>query len=273
LKYSCRAEFQYQISDGLGLTEAAVKKTTKQNALQVCLLSSHSLVLTELGRALRNSGFHVILKQLEPTLGSEIRRLQIPTAIVYVVDAHGVGSAPGALLSNIFGRHPEARIIVVADKFDSDQTFSLLHMGAKGLLTFVEAREQLARALLLVSQGGYWVPRAVLSGFVDSILRGTLNRDLQFESSTKMTGRQREVLDALLQRLSNKEIGSKLNISERTAKFHVSNVLSKFGVRRRSDLILLGYQKRSATSESSGGSVAERNEPKLPSGILANRGK
>jgi DNA-binding NarL/FixJ family response regulator len=47
--------------------------------------------------------------------------------------------------------------------------------------------------------------------------------------------------------MSNKEIGSKLNITERTVKYHVSSVLSKFGVRRRADLILLYYQKRSAT--------------------------
>jgi DNA-binding NarL/FixJ family response regulator len=35
-----------------------------------------------------------------------------------------------------------------------------------------------------------------------------------------------------------------LNISERTVKFHVSNLLSKFGVRRRADLILLCFQQR-----------------------------
>ena len=42
--------------------------------------------------------------------------------------------------------------------------------------------------------------------------------------------------------LANKEIGSRLGISERTVKFHVSNVLRKFHVRRRADLILLGLQ-------------------------------
>jgi Bacterial regulatory proteins, luxR family len=52
--------------------------------------------------------------------------------------------------------------------------------------------------------------------------------------------------------LVNKEIGSRLNISERTVKFHVSNILSKFGVRRRADLILLCYQKRSLPSASNG---------------------
>jgi DNA-binding NarL/FixJ family response regulator len=38
-----------------------------------------------------------------------------------------------------------------------------------------------------------------------------------------------------------------LNIAERTVKFHVSNLLNKFGVRRRADLILLTFQRRLAS--------------------------
>jgi DNA-binding NarL/FixJ family response regulator len=64
--------------------------------------------------------------------------------------------------------------------------------------------------------------------------------------SADLSRREQEVLNSLLENLANKEIGNKLNISERTVKFHVSNLLSKFGVRRRADLILLCYQKRSA---------------------------
>jgi DNA-binding NarL/FixJ family response regulator len=63
-------------------------------------------------------------------------------------------------------------------------------------------------------------------------------------SAGELSQREQEVLDALLGSRVNKEIGSRLNISERTVKFHVSNILSKFGVRRRADLILLCYQKR-----------------------------
>ena len=46
-----------------------------------------------------------------------------------------------------------------------------------------------------------------------------------------------------------KEVAERLHISERTVKFHVSNLLAKFGVRRRADLILLCYQRRNAVGE------------------------
>jgi len=67
---------------------------------------------------------------------------------------------------------------------------------------------------------------------------------MKIESQAQLSRREREVLDCLLENVSNKEIANKLNISERTVKFHVSKLLSKYGVRRRADLILLCYQQR-----------------------------
>jgi DNA-binding NarL/FixJ family response regulator len=222
-----------------------VKKVSKKNALQVCLLSPHPLVLSEYERVLKGPAFNLISMQLESTLGPDLRHLEVPKAGLYVVDAHVARPAAGALLSNILERTAEARILVVAEKFDSGESYSLLQMGAKGLLTYEEARDQLPRALPLVASGGFWVPRAVLSGFVDSILGGSQSRRLKADTSADLSRREQEVLGSLLENLANKEIGNKLNISERTVKFHVSNLLSKFGVRRRADLILLCYQKRS----------------------------
>jgi two-component system, NarL family, nitrate/nitrite response regulator NarL len=228
----------------------SVKKTAKKNALQVCLISPHPLVLSEFERVLESPDFKTVSRHLESTLGPDLRHLPIPKATVYVVDAHVAKSAAGALLSNILEQHTEARIMVVAEKFDAAESYSMLQMGAKGLLSYSEAREQLPRALPLVAQGGFWVPRAVLSGFVDSVLAGSPSRRLKIDAAADLSRREQEVLSSLLENLANKEIGSKLNISERTVKFHVSNLLSKFGVRRRADLILLCYQKRSATVES-----------------------
>jgi DNA-binding CsgD family transcriptional regulator len=57
------------------------------------------------------------------------------------------------------------------------------------------------------------------------------------KSSVKLTRREEEVLDGILRSLSNKEIGSGLNLSERTVKFHVSSLLAKFKVRGRMELV------------------------------------
>jgi DNA-binding CsgD family transcriptional regulator len=52
-------------------------------------------------------------------------------------------------------------------------------------------------------------------------------------TGVKISRREKEVLDGVLQNLANKEIANKLNLSERTVKFHVSSLLSKFHVSDR----------------------------------------
>jgi DNA-binding NarL/FixJ family response regulator len=56
-------------------------------------------------------------------------------------------------------------------------------------------------------------------------------------SSVRLTRREEEVLGCVARSLANKEIAASLNLSERTVKFHVSSLLTKFGVRGRMELL------------------------------------
>lgn len=206
----------------------------------MCLLAFHPLVLSEFERLLSDLPFSVHGRRLEPDLIADPTKLTIPKAAVFVVESHAHRPTTEALVVGVLGRHPTGRVIVVAEKFDQGGAFPLLRLGAKGLMTFGEANEQLGRAVQEVAGGGFWVPRALLSRFVDESV-SAVRRPPGPAGAVRLSPREREVLDALLGNLSNKEIASKLNMSERTAKFHVSNLLAKYGVRRRADLILLTY--------------------------------
>lgn len=221
-------------------------KAPDNSALKVCLLSPHPLVLDEFRRLLENSGFQISFKQLDSMLAPDLRNFDIPRASVYVVDAHAARQATGALLTNILDRYENARLLVVGDTLNEADSHTLLRQGVKGILNYNETREQLPRALPLVAAGGFWVPRTVLSRFVDSILSSTQGRRLRGNAPSELSRREQEVLSSLLENLANKEVAERLHISERTVKFHVSNLLAKFGVRRRADLILLCYQRRNA---------------------------
>ncbi|HUJ30370.1 MAG TPA: response regulator transcription factor [Candidatus Acidoferrum sp.] len=220
-------------------------KATPKPSLRVCLLSPHPMVLDEFRRLLESSGFQIVSKQLDSMLAPDLRNLEVPRASVFVVDAHAARQATGALLGNILDRFPTARLLVVGEKLKEADSYTLLRQGVKGILNYDEAREQLPRALPLVAAGGFWVPRTVLSRFVDSILSSTQGRRLRGDSPAELSRREQEVLNGLLENLANKEVADRLHISERTVKFHVSNLLAKFGVRRRADLILLCFQRRS----------------------------
>jgi DNA-binding CsgD family transcriptional regulator len=106
---------------------------------------------------------------------------------------------------------------------------------------------------------------------------GRANKLIRSCSGFKIGGmplsrRQNEVLAAIAQNLSNKEIAAKLNVSVRTVKFHVSTLLEKFEVRGRVDLMIEaaeflpieGVHKRVTANAASAASVAAALLPMAP---------
>src|SRR5208282_5294579 len=150
-----------------------VKATINSKLLKVCILSPHPMVLEEFRRLLEESSFQLVIRQLDSMLAPDLRNLEVPRASVYVIDAHAARQATGALLGNILDHNAAARLLVVGDNLKESDSYTLLRQGVKGILNYKEAREQLPRALPLVASGGFWVPREVLSRFVDSILSTT----------------------------------------------------------------------------------------------------
>ena len=204
----------------------------------VTIVSGHPLVVEELRRFLKKRGFEVHGLRLNAGV-SELANLKFPKARLCVVDGNAPAKIVEAIVTTLVNSRPNICIIALQEKFTDSTAFPLLRIGTKGLVTYDAARAQLPRALRMVHRGGYWVPRQLLSRFVGVTVK---QRNMRPVSDLLMSSREREVLTQLRNNLSNKEIASALNISERTAKFHVSNLLAKFGVRRRADLIVLAYQ-------------------------------
>jgi DNA-binding NarL/FixJ family response regulator len=216
-----------------------------KSSLKVCVLSPHAMVLDVFRRLLSDSSFQTVAQQLEFMLASDLRNFAVPRASVYVIDAPRQRQATGTLLGSIFDHNSAARLLVIGDNLNEAENYTLLLQGMKGILNYAEAREQLPRALRRVASGGFWVPRHVLSRFVDFILNTSQWQHMRGNSPGELSRREQEVLVGLREKLANKEVADRLHISERTVKFHVSNLFAKFGVRRRADLILHCCQQRS----------------------------
>jgi two-component system nitrate/nitrite response regulator NarL len=203
------------------------------------VLSAHPLVLDEFTRLLASC--RVLPRLLDPGASPVAAAAEepapFPRARVYVVDAAAPRTFVRATLEQLRSAAPSAHLLVVAQKFSEAEAFAYLRLGVRGLLTYAAAHKQLSFAVAAVAAGGFWVPRAWLSRFVDAIL-GAGRPAPAVAGRARLSRREQQVLDALLQNLANKEIASQLNVTERTIKFHVSNVLAKFAVRRRADLIL-----------------------------------
>jgi DNA-binding NarL/FixJ family response regulator len=208
--------------------------------VSVCLAAFHPLVLTEFERRLAEGPFRIMSRRFETDGSGVLAPMAVPAALVYVLEANTVSVMTEAAITMLQANRPQLRLVAVAERLDEASAFLLLRCGAKGLLDFEDTIDQLPMAVKVVARGGFWVPRPILSRFVEETLKSAGRRTI-VPASGKLSARQREVRDFLLENLSNREIAERLHMSERTVKFHVSNLLSKFGVKRRADLIVLAH--------------------------------
>jgi DNA-binding NarL/FixJ family response regulator len=215
----------------------------------VCLLSANPLALGELERLVRRvRGLRVrrALLDLDSFLSS--REVSVPPASAYVLDSWSTVASSEALVSAIYTRRPNTRLILLTSRISEAASFAFLQLGVKGFVTQKRLSQELPRAVESVVSGGLWIPRTVLSKFLAYTLASARapERVRSTPASPRISQRERQVLDCVMKSQSNKEISAELHISESTVKFHLARLFEKFGVRRRSDLILQTVQQTAA---------------------------
>ena len=133
--------------------------------------------------------------------------------------------------------------VIVLTTFDEDtEVFEALRAGAVGYLLKASSAEKLCGAIRAASQGA-----SVLEPSIAAKLMAGVDRAAAHESkrpaaaaplADPLSARESEVLQLLATGCSNKEIGTKLRISEGTVKNHMTNVLGKLGVLDRTQAAL-----------------------------------
>jgi DNA-binding NarL/FixJ family response regulator len=127
--------------------------------------------------------------------------------------------------------------LVSAEAYTATFELQLLYAGTEGVLSFADnLGENIPKAVRTVAEGRLWIRREVLNLYVKrtaDVLRKILRPDYG------LTSRESQVLSLVRQRLSNRRIAQQLEISERTAKFHISNILKKLKLDNRHQILFL----------------------------------
>ena len=155
---------------------------------------------------------------------------------LFILDSCSLRADLGRLAGRCRASSPGSKFLVLLSPGSKslDEITRLFYWGIDG---FVELHRtwqtELPLAIQNILNGQLWVPPEVLLVYVHNA-RTLL--DAQLLPGHSLTARESQVLQLLMRRLTNKEISSALSISERTVKFHVSNILGKLQLQDRRGL-------------------------------------
>ena len=133
---------------------------------------------------------------------------------------------------------PATRVVVLTASSDSDQLLAALKAGALAYVLKGVAALELRDVVRRVANGESYVPPALAGR-----LLGEFARVRHDQAATALTPREADVLGALSQGLTNREIGVRLHLAEKTVKHHVTQVLHKLHVRSRTEAALLAQRQ------------------------------
>ena len=126
----------------------------------------------------------------------------------------------------IKSRYPDVQILMITSYADDDAVISSILAGASGYLLKHLSRAELLRSIRLVASG---------HSLIDTNTTKQAMERLAQMPGSELTEREREVLALVARGYTNKQIADTLYVSEKTARNHVSHILEKLGLSRRSE--------------------------------------
>ena len=140
----------------------------------------------------------------------------------------------------IAASNARAKVLVLTTMETDVVVQEALAAGASGFLLKSSPREQLWLGIDAVAAGDALIAPALTRRLIEqhfaNPMPGRVTRPLQ------MTDRQRDVVLLVARGLSNREIADELYLAETTVKSHVSDVLTRNGLRDRTQLVVLAYE-------------------------------
>lgn len=137
-------------------------------------------------------------------------------------------------------RLPDTRVIMLTSYGDEEAVISSIMAGASGYLLKNTGRAELVRAVRSAAKGESLLDPSV-TGRVLAKLRDLTGKEVDREAAL-LSDREKEVLVLVARGHTNKEIASRLYITENTARNHVSRILEKLGLSRRSEAATFAAQ-------------------------------
>lgn len=137
------------------------------------------------------------------------------------------------LCKKILSRYPDIRIIGLTTYEETSFISRMIKNGAKGYLFKNSPKEELIEAVRTVAAGGTYLTKAVN----DKLIAKALNKRDRGSFIPKLTRRETEVLELIVEELTTQEIADRLSLSNSTVETHRMHLIAKLGARNTAGLV------------------------------------
>jgi DNA-binding NarL/FixJ family response regulator len=198
--------------------------------LTVFLVDDHEVVRQGVRALLESSGEIRVVGEADTyeTALSRVHAVQPEVAVldVRLPDGNGV-----ELCREIRSRQPEVHCLMLTSYSDDEALFEAIMAGASGYVLKQIRGSELVDAVLRVGRGEQLLDPS-LTGRVLQRLRQPSDQDPRL---ARLSEQERKVLILIAEGLTNRQIGEKLFLAEKTVKNYVTSILSKLGMERRTE--------------------------------------
>ncbi len=226
--------------------------TPKQEPVTLFLVANQDIYVDGLTRIISDQPDLRVVACTSPTNDCLDRYARHLTDILMieqsVVQKKLVNTPPRELFAPFMKIRPDLRIIIFGHDIADTFVRRMLYAGVHGFIDSSTSPKNLTTAINEIHEGGYWLGRKSLRNLVQTV--SEMDRIVEQGISDKidsmqgkLTRRESDVLQRVLEGMSTREIAHDLCLSEQSIKLHLGNLFKKFEVSNRSQLILMAFKR------------------------------
>lgn len=219
--------------------------------MRVLLADDHALFSAGIASLLRAWGMDVVGQAASGNEAIELARELVPDLVLMDVEmSPGNGlDATRAIKIEL----PDVKVIIVTVSEDDHDLFEAVKSGAEGYLLKGMSEEELSSTLEKLAAGEPALSPGLAVKILDEFARMAREGASQSAGSeSRLTDREHDVLRLVADGATNREIGTRLSISENTVSFHMKNILAKLHLKNRAQAAAFAIRAGLADGEDSG---------------------
>lgn len=148
------------------------------------------------------------------------------------------------LIRQVCSKRPETRVVMLMDTSKRSAVVEAFRSGAHGVFSRTESPKLLAKCICSVHQGQVWANSAELRYLLEALCQSEPASAVEAGNDAILSKREQDVVRCVADGLSNREIASRLGLTEHTVKNYLFRIFDKLGVSSRVEVVLYAFRFR-----------------------------